>query len=169
MKLEFGVGRYGALLGTNSLARLTLIRNFTLLTPTSSIFPLQVQQRIRILYNFRAPYLQYLFCMRYARYLRRIRRMMARPRSPQNEGLAARTGWIGAIARFWEVMDSPLYTTHSLMEIQKTYAADYVGFSLLLTAYICVRSPSVFLNAELTLHSWLSLSNPSTECSSLTI
>ncbi|CZR59918.1 related to diacylglycerol pyrophosphate phosphatase [Phialocephala subalpina] len=40
-------------------------------------------------------------------------------RSPTG-GLASRTGWIGSIARFWE----------------KTYAPDYVGLALLLTAYI---------------------------------
>lgn len=42
-------------------------------------------------------------------------------RSP-NRGLAARTGWIGSLARFWE----------------KTYAPDYVGFALLLTAYFLI-------------------------------
>jgi len=42
-------------------------------------------------------------------------------RSPAG-GLAARTGWIGSIARFW----------------QKTYAPDYVGFTLLLTAYLLI-------------------------------
>merc|ERR1712093_845618 len=48
--------------------------------------------------------------------------IMARnTRSPSRSlGLAAQTGWIGAVARFWE----------------KTYAADYLGFALLLTAYI---------------------------------
>ncbi|KAF8850112.1 acid phosphatase/Vanadium-dependent haloperoxidase [Acephala macrosclerotiorum] len=40
-------------------------------------------------------------------------------RSPSG-GLASRTGWIGSVARFWE----------------KTYAPDYVGLALLLTAYI---------------------------------
>jgi len=40
-----------------------------------------------------------------------------------NGGLAARTGFVGSIARFWE----------------KTYAPDYVGLALLLTAYILVQ------------------------------
>jgi len=40
-----------------------------------------------------------------------------------NGGLAAQTGWIGSVARFWE----------------KTYAPDYVGFVLLLAAYFLVQ------------------------------
>ncbi|XMA17478.1 hypothetical protein WAI453_010269 [Rhynchosporium graminicola] len=47
--------------------------------------------------------------------------MARNARSPSKGlGLAAQTGWIGSIARFWE----------------KTYAADYLGFALLLTAYV---------------------------------
>ncbi|KAE8445082.1 hypothetical protein EG329_013797 [Mollisiaceae sp. DMI_Dod_QoI] len=48
--------------------------------------------------------------------------MTPKGRSPTG-GLAARTGWIGSIARFWE----------------KTYAADYVGLALLLTAYLLLQ------------------------------
>lgn len=47
---------------------------------------------------------------------------MSPPSRSPTGGLAARTGWIGAIARFW----------------QKTYAPDYVGFALLLTAYLLI-------------------------------
>ncbi|TGO34466.1 hypothetical protein BHYA_0196g00220 [Botrytis hyacinthi] len=40
-----------------------------------------------------------------------------------NGGLTSKPGWIGAVARFWE----------------KSYAPDYVGFVLLLTAYILIE------------------------------
>jgi len=43
-------------------------------------------------------------------------------RSPSG-GLASRSGWIGSVARFWE----------------KTYAPDYVGFALLVTAYMLIQ------------------------------
>ncbi|KAH8587128.1 phosphatidic acid phosphatase type 2/haloperoxidase [Bisporella sp. PMI_857] len=48
------------------------------------------------------------------------------PRSTRSPplGLAAQTGWIGSLARFWE----------------KTYAPDYVGFLLLVAAYILIVS-----------------------------
>jgi len=45
---------------------------------------------------------------------------MARNGRSPTGGLPARTGWIGSVARFWE----------------KTYAPDYVGLALLLSAYI---------------------------------
>ncbi|PMD65738.1 acid phosphatase/Vanadium-dependent haloperoxidase [Hyaloscypha bicolor E] len=47
------------------------------------------------------------------------------PRSSQSPdgGLAARTGWIGSLARFW----------------QKTYAPDYLGFTLLMVAYFSIQ------------------------------
>ncbi|TVY92770.1 hypothetical protein LAWI1_G002306 [Lachnellula willkommii] len=47
-------------------------------------------------------------------------------RSSNGGGLAAQTGWIGSVARFWE-------------DVQKTYAPDYVGFVLLLAAYFLVQ------------------------------
>ena len=59
-------------------------------------------------------------------------------RSPPG-GLASRTGWIGSVARFWEacLLSSIIkYTTNK--SIQKTYAPDYVGFAVLITAYILV-------------------------------
>jgi len=48
---------------------------------------------------------------------------MPRPSRSPDGGLAAQTGWIGSIARFW----------------QKTYAPDYLGFALLLTAYFSIQ------------------------------
>lgn len=48
---------------------------------------------------------------------------MPRPSRSPSGGLTSNPGWIGSIARFWE----------------KTYAPDYVGFSLLLTAYILIQ------------------------------
>jgi len=47
---------------------------------------------------------------------------MSRNGSPSG-GLATRRGWIGSVARFWE----------------KTYAPDYVGFAVLLTAYLVIQ------------------------------
>jgi diacylglycerol diphosphate phosphatase/phosphatidate phosphatase len=47
---------------------------------------------------------------------------MARSARSPAGGLAANPGWIGSIVRFWE----------------KTYAPDYLGFALLLTAYILI-------------------------------
>ncbi|KAH8792370.1 phosphatidic acid phosphatase type 2/haloperoxidase [Hyaloscypha sp. PMI_1271] len=47
------------------------------------------------------------------------------PRSSQSPdgSLAARTGWVGSLARFW----------------QKTYAPDYLGFALLMAAYFSIQ------------------------------
>jgi diacylglycerol diphosphate phosphatase/phosphatidate phosphatase len=67
---------------------------------------------------------------------------MSPPSRSPSGGLAARTGWIGSIARFWQVClnDSLRSTSYPLTKPrQKTYAPDYVGFVLLLTAYLLVR------------------------------
>ncbi|KAM3085789.1 hypothetical protein ACMFMG_002851 [Clarireedia jacksonii] len=48
---------------------------------------------------------------------------MARTGRPGNGGLASKSGWIGSVARFWT----------------KTYAPDYVGFAVLLTAYCLIE------------------------------
>ncbi|KAH8760299.1 phosphatidic acid phosphatase type 2/haloperoxidase [Hyaloscypha finlandica] len=47
------------------------------------------------------------------------------PRSSQSPdgSLAARTGWVGSLARFW----------------QKTYAPDYLGYALLMAAYFSIQ------------------------------
>ncbi|RDW75459.1 hypothetical protein BP6252_06601 [Coleophoma cylindrospora] len=51
-----------------------------------------------------------------------MNRSKGRSKSPAGS-LAARKGWVGSVARFWE----------------KTYAPDYVGFALLLTAYLLTQ------------------------------
>ncbi len=64
------------------------------------------------------------------------------PRGSQSPdgGLAARTGWIGSIARFWQVCYLPCSITTYLLiiNLQKTYAPDYLGVALLMAGYFSV-------------------------------
>jgi diacylglycerol diphosphate phosphatase/phosphatidate phosphatase len=72
-------------------------------------------------------------------------RIMAPSRNGPSRGrLADRTGCIGSIARFWEVdLHSYSQKCSTNLSLQKTYAPDYLGFALLLTAYMLV-SPDVW-------------------------
>lgn len=60
--------------------------------------------------------------------------------SPDGRGLAARPGWIGSIARFWQVgsLSCSLIDDLLIAHLQKTYAPDYLGFALLMAAYFSV-------------------------------
>jgi hypothetical protein len=86
-------------------------------------------------------------CLISLRFLRHVRRFLRTkmPRSSQSPdgGLAARTGCIGSIARFWQVGSLSYLSKISLliMNLQKTYAPDYLGFVLLMAAYFSVCSP----------------------------
>jgi diacylglycerol diphosphate phosphatase/phosphatidate phosphatase len=67
------------------------------------------------------------------------------PRSSQSPdgNLAARTGWIGSLARFWQVISHSCSPKASLLTscLKKTYAPDYLGFTLLMAAYFSVLLP----------------------------
>jgi diacylglycerol diphosphate phosphatase/phosphatidate phosphatase len=64
--------------------------------------------------------------------------MVRNARTP-GEGLAAQSGWIGSVARFWEVGGGIVWDGVVLMNAQKTYAPDYVGLIILVSAYMLVR------------------------------
>jgi hypothetical protein len=55
-------------------------------------------------------------------------------------------GWKGAIARFWLVRGHPgRFSSASDTDItQRSYASDYLGLAILITAYILVRSPTTW-------------------------